>query len=85
MFFGNKAFKVSLKGRSGIVYSEGGRTAKIEAEIMAGDTDLVIYFSLFRTWEPPSEDDLLADEDRQRIRDNIAKELESKGMTLEWE
>ena len=45
--FGSKNFKVSLKGRSGIVYTEGKHSALIEAEMMTGTTDFVIYFDRF--------------------------------------
>lgn len=68
MFFNKKKYKISLKGRSGVVYSEGDRMAKIEAEIMTGKTDLVIYFDSLSSWQLPNENILLTDDDRQRSK-----------------
>lgn len=85
MIFRRKKYKVSLKGRSGITYLEGDRIANIEAEMMTGDIDLVIYFDRFRAWAPPNEKDYITEEDRKRIRENVTEELESKGMVLDWE
>lgn len=85
MFFGSKKYKVSLIGRSGVIYSEGNRKAQIEAEMMTGSTDLVIYFDRFRSWQPPFQGDNLTEEDRQRIKLNISKEFERKGLEIEWD
>ena len=84
MFFGSKEYKVSIKGRSSVIYAEGQREARIETEMLTGPTDLVIYFEQFRSWQPPFQNDVLSERDRQRIKSNIAKELEASGLTLEW-
>ena len=85
MFFHSKKYKVSLKGRSEIIYLEGKRKAQIEAEMMTGTTDLVIYFDTFYSWQPPFQDETISAEDRRRIKLNISNELISKGLKIEWE
>jgi hypothetical protein len=83
--FGSKDFTVSLKGRSGIVYTEGKHKALIEAEMMTGSTDFVIYFDRFSSWQEPYEYLEISEEDRIRIKKNITTELERKGLEIEWE
>ena len=85
MFFNSKKYKVSLRGRSGVIYKEGKRTMHIEAEMMVGPTDLVIYSDSLCCWQPPHEDDVLTVEDKQRIKENIIKELEKNGLNIDWE
>ncbi|PTN12730.1 Imm74 family immunity protein [Nitrosomonas aestuarii] len=85
MFFDSRDYNVSLKGRSRIIYSEGKRKAHIESEMLTGSTDLVIYFDRFRAWQSPFEKINVTDEDKQRIKRNISKELEGKGLVIEWE
>ena len=85
MFFKSKGYKVALKGRSGVLYSEGDHKAQIEAEMLAGSTDFVIYFDMFNSWLPPFENEAITSEDKQRIKQNISQELESKGLVIEWD
>jgi hypothetical protein len=57
----------------------------IEAEMMTGSTDLVIYFDRIRSWQAPYEDQEISEDDKMRIKKNISKELERKGLVVEWE
>lgn len=84
MLFNSKKYKVILKGRSGILYSEGDHKAQIEAEMMVDSTDLVIYFDTFCSWLPPFENEILSNDDKQRIKQNISEELKSKNLIIEW-
>ena len=85
MIFSKKKYKVSLRGRSGVVYQEGKRSALIEAEMMIGLTDLVIYSKSLEFWQPPHESEIVTSDDKLRIRENVIKELEAKGLNIEWE
>ncbi|HEY3373442.1 MAG TPA: Imm74 family immunity protein [Candidatus Aquicultor sp.] len=85
MSFSKKEYKVRLRGRSAVIYEEGERKAILEAEMMAGPTDLVIYLESLRCWQPPYENEVLSSEDKQRIKENITKELEAKGLNIVWE
>lgn len=85
MFFSSKKYKVSLNGRSGVTYSEGKRKALIEAELLLGQMNLAIYFNSFHSWQPPFEKDVVTDEERQRMKLNISKELEKKGFNIDWD
>jgi len=84
MFFRKNKYKVKLKGRSRVLYTEGKYKAHIDTEMMNGNTDLLIYFDLFCAWDAPFEDEIISDEDKKRIKKNIGKELENKGLIIEW-
>lgn len=85
MFFRSKGYKVALDGRSGVLYSEGDHKARIEAEMLAGATDFVIYLATFHSWLPPFDKEVITDEDKRRIKQNISREIEDKGLAIEWD
>ena len=85
MFCGRNRYKVKLRGRSGVVYEEGGKTVQIEAEMLAEEIDLVIYFESIRHWESPHENESISLEERKRIKANVTAALKEKGLAIEWE
>lgn len=85
MIFSKNKYKVSLRGRSGVIYQEGKKSALIEAEMMTGPTDLVIYLDSLRFWQSPYEDEIVTLDDKLRIKENVTKELEVKSLNIEWE
>lgn len=74
-----KSYSVELKGGTHILYSEGGRQARIGSEIM-NDSTRVIYFRLFKSWLPPHESEVVTDEIKERVKQNIDEELQSQGL-----
>ena len=85
MFFGQKKYIVSLRGRSGVIYIEGKKTVLIEAEMLTGPTDLVIYLECLTRWQHPNEHEILTIDDKKRIKQNVSEELENKGIIIDWE
>lgn len=79
-----RPYEVQVKGRSTIIYMEGEHKATIGAEMMAGETDLVIYFSGFKAWEQPFENEVITEQDRERIKGNIAVDLNREGLVVDW-
>ncbi|WP_141731576.1 hypothetical protein [Oligoflexus tunisiensis] len=79
MFFGKK-YKVKLLGRSGMIYTEGGRSLSLVSEMLVdGDYDMVIHLSRASRWEDGTP---LSDEDKAQIKSNIIKEL--KTSRIDW-
>lgn len=85
MFFKKDRYKVKLRGRSRVIYQEDGKSVQIEAEMLAEEIDLVIYFDSIRHWEPPHENDMISLDDKKRIKKNVTAALKEKGLTIEWE
>jgi hypothetical protein len=81
--FGSKGYKVSLRGRSGVLYKEDDRRVLIDAEMLTGSTNLVIYFDRLKLWEEPRK--LITREEREKIRENVTSELEKHGLVIEWD
>lgn len=79
-----KSYKVKLHGRSAIEYIEGDRHVVIGAEMLSGDVDMLLYSSDLLCWDPPFQEDMLTDEDRRRIMNNITSDLEKNKITVEW-
>ena len=84
MLFKKKAYKVKLKGRSGVEYSEGKKIIFIGSEFMSGSNGIVIYSDSFKTWQPPYENNILSIHDRERIKHNITEDLKGHGIPVEW-
>ena len=85
MIFRKDCYKVKLRGRSGVVYEEGGKTVEIEAEMLAGEIDMVIYFDSIRNWQSPHENEAISLDEKNRIKENITVALKEKGLVIEWE
>jgi hypothetical protein len=80
--FGQKKHSVKIRGRAGIVYSEGSISLAIDSEMLTGpEFDIVIYLSKVRSETLAVHG--LSEDDLPRIKSNIAAEL--KGTKILWE
>lgn len=70
-------------GRTGLVYVEGNRRMLIDSEVLVtpGMT-IAVNAAHVRAWDPPHEGDLVTDEERQRILENIKQALDTRDCTL---
>ncbi len=75
-------FAVRLPGRSGLQYSENGRTMTIDAEMLAGPVDLIVYRSSVGLW---SDGMVANDSEKRRILANIEAALAKAGIKAEFE
>ncbi|MFZ1865747.1 MAG: hypothetical protein WAU39_16100 [Polyangiales bacterium] len=81
MLKGN-GLSIRLRGRSGLQYSEGDRTMNIDAEMLTGAADLVVYPSSIGLWS----DGTTADEDeKKRVLGNIQAALTKAGIKADFE
>jgi hypothetical protein len=76
--------KIKLTGRAGMIYSDAGRTMKIDSEMLAcGEYDLVIYERSMQKWQPPHDDEPITADDVSRIKSDIDKHLQR--YRIEWQ
>jgi hypothetical protein len=75
-------FAVRLLGRSGLHYVESGRMMAIDAEMLTGATDLVIYRWSVGRW---SDGQFAGDHDKERILKNIEDLLVQSGLKVDFE
>jgi hypothetical protein len=78
----DSGFSVEILGQAGMRYSEGGRTAFVDSEVLAEPDAMLAYRSSIKRWDPPHESDVLGDSDRDRIIKNITRAFEFKGYQL---
>jgi immunity protein 74 of polymorphic toxin system len=76
-------FSVEVLGRTGLRYTERGRTVYVDSEVMATPGAMLAYRNSMKRWSPPHESDALDDSDRDRIMGNIRRAFESQGYTLQ--
>jgi hypothetical protein len=84
VFFSKNRFKVKTVANYAISYIEGKHKALIESEFLVGEIDLVVYFDTLKSWEPPFENEIISDESKVTIRENIANELKRQKISFEW-
>jgi hypothetical protein len=72
-------------GRSGFTYHFESYAAEVEAEMLVGPINYVIYSSTIEKWLPPHENEQLTEEDRQRIIRCLCKYLDHYRNTYELE
>jgi len=83
MWLNRKKYRVKLHGRAGIIYEENGRSMVIDSEMLAGPSfDIIIYLDSMIAWEIPHQYELVNEEDKVRIRENITRELNK--YRIEW-
>jgi uncharacterized protein (UPF0261 family) len=83
-FKSKKTYAVKFQGRAGIVYQEGDKQMSVDSELLAGSNyDIVIFTNTIRNWQPPYEQAVLSENDKLRIRDNIAEAL--KKLRIDWQ
>lgn len=83
MVEGDNGVRVEVLGRTGIRYSERGRSCFVDSEVLAIPTTIAVWESGIRQWDSPDDTDPLTDEDRKRILENIADAFASQEWTLE--
>jgi hypothetical protein len=78
MAFGLKKYKVIAKGRSGLIYKEGDKTISVDSELLSESLGIAIFTDSIKSWDAPYSEEVLSDEDRNRIIENIKKDLEKQ-------
>ena len=68
-----------------VLFTKKEKSALIEAEILAGPTDMVIYLERLRSWEPPHDHKVISPDEKRRMRENITQELKGKGLVIDWD
>jgi len=84
MLFKKRAYKVKLKGRSELEYSEGNKKMLISSEFMSGSSGIVIYSDSIRAWRVPNEKEKISNQQRNKIKHNITEDLKGHDIPVEW-
>lgn len=79
----DEGFSVEVLGQTGVLYSEGRRTLKVDSEVLAGPAGLVIYTDSITRWAPPDDGQLVDASKRQAIVENIRRAFRFRGLEIE--
>ncbi len=78
----SQGFSIRVLGRTGLRYSEKGRSVWIDSEVLTEPVSIVLAKSSIRSWE--GEDPAAVSvTDRERIATNIKRAFEACGYQLE--
>lgn len=69
----DEGFSVEVLGRAGLHYREPPREMFIDSEVLAGPSGLVVYSGTIRGWEPPYDKEVIGEDKRRQILDNIRR------------
>jgi hypothetical protein len=75
-------FFVEVLGRTGMRYGEGGRTAFIDSELLAGNAGIFAISDSLTKWDPPDGEDI-GDAERKRIFDNVKRAFDARGHKIQ--
>lgn len=78
----DEGFSIEFLGRTGLLYTEGERNIRIDSEVANATTIAVIKDSI-RTWSSPHENEVIDDNKRDSIIENIRQALLSQLKNIE--
>lgn len=77
----DKEFTVQVVGTGPLVYTEGEKVLEIGAEVLVGFKQIVVSTRFINKWL--SNDELINDDARNRIINNVKIELQKQGFEVE--
>jgi hypothetical protein len=75
-------FSVRVLGRTGLRYTEGERSVRIDSEVLAKPRAIAMFKPTIRVWEGPEPGEV-STQDRDRIADNVKRAFEACGYELQ--
>ncbi len=76
-------FTVRVLGRTGMRYVEGGRSVRINSEVLARPGAIAMFKDSMKAWERPNDSAQFTEADRDRITSNIKRAFDACGYDLE--
>lgn len=68
-----EGFSIEVLGRTGLCYREGGRSLKVDSEVLVGPSGMVVDASSIRAWTSPNENERIDDTRRKQIVENVLR------------
>jgi len=78
----DEGFSVEVLGRTGVLYTEASRTLRVDSEVLAGPSGLVIYKNSFHTWGLPHDNETIDEIKRDAIIENIRRAFRFRGFEI---
>jgi hypothetical protein len=69
----DEGFSVHVLGRTGLQYTEGARTMRIDSEVLQGPSGMIIYTDSIQRWDPPFEAEVVDNVRRSSIVERLRR------------
>jgi hypothetical protein len=79
----DEGFFVEVLGRTGIEYTEGDRSAFVDAEVLAAGHGIAIFKNSIKGWQAPHDDVPMLEKEKERIIDNVRRAMEFRRQPVE--
>ncbi len=79
----DEGFSVEVLGMTGLLYTEGSKSLRLDSEVLAKPTGLIIYTSSIRTWNSLHDGEIVDEAKRDVIVENIRRAFRFRGFEIE--
>jgi hypothetical protein len=79
----DEGFSVEVLGMTGLLYTEGPKSLRLDSEVLAGPHGLMIYSSSIRVWNAPHAGEIIDEARRDAIVENIRRAFRFRGFEIE--
>jgi hypothetical protein len=80
----DEGFSVEVLGRTGLLYTEGDKSIRIDSEVLNSTTIAIIKDSI-KVWNPPYENEVINEDKCDSIVGNIRRAFQSQLKSIEVE
>jgi hypothetical protein len=77
----DEGFSVEVLGRTGLLYIEGEKSIKIDSEVLRSSEIAVVKESI-QKWNPPYDAEIIDDDKREAIIENIRNAFNFSGAYI---
>jgi hypothetical protein len=78
----DEGFTVEVLGRTGLRYTQGDHSVRVDSEVVAEPTGLVVYARTIEKWDVP-DGTSISEITRQTIISNIREAFRFRGFSIE--
>ena len=82
-YLSSEGFSVEILGRTGLRYCDRDRQMFIDSEVLMPPAGIAVYKDSIRSWQSPYADQVVEEDERQRIVRNIIDTLGSQGVDVQ--
>ena len=79
----DEGFSVELAGPTRLLYQDAGKTTRIDSELLAGPSGLVIYESSITTWQSQNGEGTVDECTSKVIVDNVRRAFRYRGFEIQ--
>lgn len=85
LYESDEGFSIRILGRTGLTYREGAKSTLVDSELLssASSSTMAVYKNSIQRWKSPHQDEIISEEDRNRIIDNLRKVFRSQGNDID--